>query len=407
MTHKLYKAGAFISTVALLANSFVGLAAAEVVGTGVNNTTGADSTNEVKIDLDQTTFVDQNNYGSVVNDINLNANTGGNSASKNTGEGHVTTGDIATGVGVSNLLNRNVADVEACGGCDFDILAANEKTGADSENKAKVEVDKTTTVQQDNTAYIRNYINQDLNTGDNKANKNTGMGSISTGDVESVSLVENAANKNWANIRGGQGGALLTATNDTTGFDSENKAKIDVDLINWMAQDNHAYITNDADITVNTGRNKANKNTGEGEIETGDIGTGIGFETAANANFLAFDACCDVELGVGNFKTGAESENKSKAELDSTNTVFQSNCESEPWWELSILDWESNHECGVTNLVHGDLNTGENKTNKNTADGVLSGDVEAAVEVSTDENHNLIGSDLPDVEWSDFGWWAN
>jgi hypothetical protein len=313
-------------------------------------------------------------------------------------------------------VNLNVADVEACGGCDYDLWASNEKTGAESDNDAAIAVEKNTTLQQENTAKIYNSINQDLSTGDNKADKNTGSADIKTGDIESVSIVENVANKNIGAVSGGGGdGAVLTATNDTTGYNSDNDASVAVEQNNWAIQSNFAKILNEADLWVNTGDNRANKNTGLADIETGDIDTGVGFSTEANSNFLAWDGCCDVELGVGNHKTGADSDNDSAADLVSTNTVFQANCDRGFPWIGGEFEFDGGYrhhsKCGVTNLVYGDLNTGENKTNKNTADGVVSGDVEAAVEVSTTENENVLGDpglDWPDVEFGDLdgsAWW--
>jgi len=411
MTKKLYRAGAIISTFSLLATQFVGLAGATATGTAGNDTTGADSNNKVSIDVEQGTYVGQYNSGMVVNEITLNANTGRNKANKNTGEGDVTTGDVSTGVGISNSLNRNVADIDNCGGCDLDLNVSNMKTGADSRNGAEINVAKTSRIDQTNTANIVNNVKQNLNTGDNMANKNTGIGDVSTGDVESYSVVANQANENVANTGTGSGTAVLTATNDTTGADSKNKVEVNVALTNWMVQNNRANVVNNALINANTGRNEANKNTGEGSVKTGDVGTGIGFDTSTNSNFLAFDGCCDVELGGENLKTGADSKNLSETNLVSQNTVFQNNCGGD--FHLGILmdrPWQHG-PCGVVNLVNGNLNTGDNSTNRNTSDGVDSGDVEVAVEVATQENQNTIGNpvwDVPGVEVGDLSgssWW--
>jgi hypothetical protein len=303
-------------------------------------------------------------------------------------------------------------------GADVTGTAINDTTGADSNNEAEIEIESTKVLEQSNEAKIKNLIYQDLNTGDNEANKNTGMGSVSTGDVESVSLVQNQANQNMASVGGSGndgGDPILSAVNDTTGADSKNEAEIEVEISDWVVQSNRADILNDAGIFVNTGWNEANKNTGPGEVETGDIDTGIGFDTEANANFLTYDGCCDVELGVGNHKTGFDSENEAEAELETVNTIFQGNCTQDfGQGGFDLLGGRGGHhrQCGVANLVYGDLNTGDNTTNKNTADGIDTGDVEAAVEVYTQENENVLGSSLmdwPDIEWGelpeDGGWW--
>lgn len=417
MKHTLSKLGAAVSTVALLSSSFVGVVSASVTGTGLNNTTGADSENNVSVDLDQSTYVDQTNNGVVVNNIDLNSNTGDNTASKNTGEGSVKTGDVNTGVGISNSLNSNAADIDACGGCNFDLYVGNEKTGADSDNQANIKVKKDTVLEQHNSAFIVNDVKHDLNTGGNKANKNTGMGDISTGDADSVTLVDTSANDNVAHVGSGNGGTVLTAGNDTTGADSENNAEVNLDLSNWMNQSNNGNVLNSVNVKANTGDNDANKNTGMGDVATGDIDTGVGVSSNLNSNFLAFDGCCDVELGMLNTKTGADSNNQAEAKLKTEKVVFQSNCERGDHRPTFLGLFGFGHDqhdlrCGVVNTVKGDLDTGNNSTNKNTADGIDSGDVGATVQVSTDENQNVIGSaapfDLPDVAWGDVpssAWW--
>jgi hypothetical protein len=382
-----WKAASAASTLALLLGSMTPLAVAGVDGEASNDTTGAGSYNKSKIEVVQSTLVVQDNQADIDNLVELQLNTGGNKANKNTGAGDVTTGDASLGVAISNQANSNVAEVSDCGGCDMDLSASNEKTGADSGNKAKVEVNQITTLFQDNLSDIDNIVGAQLNTGYNKANKNTGEGSVDTGDIGATVVVENATNENWAVLGGGMGGdgLSLSAGNDTTGADSYNKAKVEAFLDTLITQSNEADVDNLVELQANTGFNKANKNTGEGDVETGDINVGVGLSNLLNSNFAAFDGCCDVEFDTSNEKTGADSTNKAKAYFFSLFDIFQTN----------------GGEGGVTNIVGGKLDTGHNKTNKNTADANESGDIEAVVQVSTEANENIIGDlwEMPDMDW--------
>jgi hypothetical protein len=416
----LWRVASTASSLALLLGSMAPIALAGVDGGAYNDTTGADSENKAEIEITQETTVVQDNHADIDNEVSLHLNTGDNEADKNTGAGDVKTGDALMGVAISNEANTNVAEVSGCGGCDMDLQASNTKTGADSWNKAEVEVEKSTEIFQDNWSDIENEVKADLNTGENQANKNTGEGSIKTGDAEATVFAETDANHNIAVLGLGEGsGLVLGAHNDTTGADSGNKAEVEAELATLVSQSNWADIDNDVWIKANTGDNEADKNTGAGDIRTGAIDAAVGLDTTANTNFAAYDGCCDVELDTGNTKTGADSWNKAEAEITSLFDVFQSNCGYEgqdekpfgfwPWWR---------HDCGVENEVKGYLDTGHNQTNKNNSDLNQSGDIGAVVQVDTETNENTLGStlDLPEFDWgeidmSDFdqgsqmAWW--
>lgn len=390
------KAASVAATAVLFGSTFAPAAFAAVDGVATNDTTGYGSTNNSSIVLNQDTTVVQNNTADVKNKVDLKLNTGKNEANKNTGEGIVVSGDIVSGVAISNKANTNVADLESCGGCDIEIAVGNVKTGADSENKAKVKVEKTNSIFQTNVAEVDNYVDVYGNTGKNEANKNTGGGSVETGDISGTAIVENKLNRNFASIAGGEGSSSITALNDTTGADSTNLTKVKASFDNIVTQTNYADVYNDVDLDFNTGKNEANKNTGWGIVTTGDIEAGVALDTTANSNFLAFNDCCDITFDTGNHKTGADSYNSAKAKLYNTLAAFQTNATEED------------------NEVDGDLDTGKNETSKNTSDDITSGDVEAVAQVESDNNHNVLGSvDAPDMDWDiefpgdagDAAWW--
>jgi len=383
------KTAAAISSLALLVNTVTPVFAA-VEGSTSNNTTGADSSNVSEVVVRQTTTLVQDNNANIDNNIKMNMNTGGNSANKNTGVGAVATGDVSFGAAVKNQANVNMADLDACGGCNLEINTANAKTGFDSWNKSKVEVLKENTIFQDNKADVDNNITTDINTGKNSADKNTTGGYVMTGDAEATAIVENSLNRNMARMNGGNGtGAYLSSSNDTTGADSDNESTIQVRFANLVTQSNFSDIDNKVDFKANTGRNTANKNTGIGEVVTGDVEAGVALDTSANDNFLDFAGCCDIEFVTANEKTGADSWNDSKATIDNALEAFQSNC---GYGDSKGSFMLRHHNCEVDNDVFGNLNTGDNSTNKNTNDDIISGDVDAVVQVESDTNHNVLGS---------------
>ncbi len=386
------KTAAAISSLALLANTVTPVWAS-VEGSSVNSNTGADSSNVSEVVVKQQTTLVQNNNADIKNNINMKMNTGKNTADKNTGLGVVDTGDVVFNATVFNQANVNVADLEACGGCDFEIHTENDKTGHDSWNKSRVEVLKDNAIYQDNNADVDNRVNADINTGKNSADKNTTGGFIKTGDAgDALSgvYVGNLLNNNLARMSGSNGGgAFLKSSNETTGQDSDNESTIKVRFANLVTQNNNADVNNRVNFDANTGRNSADKNTGIGEIITGDVVTSIGLETIANENYLDFDGCCDIEFVTGNEKTGADSWNSSKAVLDNTLEAYQSNCGD---GGLSRLSFWHRSNCRVDNTVNGDLNTGDNSTSYNTNDDVVTGDVDADVQVVSETNQNILGS---------------
>jgi hypothetical protein len=157
---------------------------------------GSDSENEIELDHETETYVEQTNEVDVDNDIDGEVNSGDNSADDNTGGlVEIETGDVELGIGVETNSSFNFADVEGCG-CLLDGLVKIMGNGTDSDNEVEVEVEDQLEVFQDNDDDIETDIDGELETGDNSAEDNTGGvdgddPSIETGDAEGVVSVEN------------------------------------------------------------------------------------------------------------------------------------------------------------------------------------------------------------------------
>lgn len=168
---------------------------------------GAGSDNDITAALTNSTTIDQDNRADVTNTINSDANTGDNDAWFNTGgDVVIDTGDATATVGVDNAVNFNYAAADC--GCLLagNILAKINGNGGGlffgSDNDIQLTLGNTTLYGQDNRSTLYNDVDEDLETGDNDANFNTGATegisdpAVVTGDATSTTYVTNSGNVN-------------------------------------------------------------------------------------------------------------------------------------------------------------------------------------------------------------------
>lgn len=160
---------------------------------------GADSTNKVKVKEVKKAKVKQTNTATVANTVGVSQNTGGNKANKNTGGGvTVTSGNATATVAITNTTGGNYSAWDSECGCVQDVTIEILDNGADSENKAKVVNINSKKVSQTNSATILNTVSVSQTTGDNKANKNTGEGTVevTSGEVNADITIDNTTGDN-------------------------------------------------------------------------------------------------------------------------------------------------------------------------------------------------------------------
>lgn len=172
----------------------------------------------------------QTNNAAIDSTLILDADSGGNSTSKNTGGNtNIETGNTSVTAQVVNVANANLdnanwwlvlvneagnwvgqifgadpnSNYAGAPGTEFsvndagEISVANIGNGSDSTNTGTVNQTSNTTTVQNNDAVITNTLNLSANTGGNKANKNTGGNeSIKTGDATIIANVVNFVNNN-------------------------------------------------------------------------------------------------------------------------------------------------------------------------------------------------------------------
>lgn len=310
---------------------------------------GSNSTNDATINNTNTNVETITNDGNIVNNINIDATTGQNSASKNTGgDSSIETGDANVVANVVNVLNTVVdgtmnvvnifgdmvgnivqptiqADTSSCScNCPGDVTAANVGNGSDSVNTSTVNNTNTNTTNMTNNATVDNNLYLDGNTGGNTTSDNTGgTSSIETGDVTVDANVINIANVNVSagscepiyfvfinDISGDWQGQILgaapgtyfytsdgsiyfvdqngqlVALNKDNGSGSVNNSTINNTNTNTTDITNNGTITNNINIDANTGDNDASKNTnGDSSITTGDANIAANVVNFINSNF--------------------------------------------------------------------------------------------------------------------------
>ena len=124
------KIGVAASSAALVLGSLIVPALAVDIEVSGN---GADSNNTINYTQESTVKVDQKNDADISNDIDVDADTGDNDANKNTGgDVSIDTGDATSNVTVTNTVNSNQAEVEAC--CLGDVEVTISGNGYKSDN---------------------------------------------------------------------------------------------------------------------------------------------------------------------------------------------------------------------------------------------------------------------------------
>lgn len=250
---------------------------------------GAKSDNTVKVENKQSTEVKQSNQATVSNVVGLTANTGGNNASKNTGgDTKVTSGDVVAGVSIETNVNVNKADVDAC--CDEDSDTNIDVTGNGAKSDSKVETKKETKteLEQKNKAQVGNAVGAELETGDNKADKNTkGNTKIVSGDIVAGIEVVTKGNSNKAKVSGCCSGESTDVEVKENGYKADTKVKVTAKSKQEAEQKNEGDAGNVVGGSADTGDNTSNKTTGgTSTVKSGSVSALVSILTSFNINWL-------------------------------------------------------------------------------------------------------------------------
>lgn len=194
MTKAKLVSAALSATTAFLSVAPIALASTvEVSGNG------ADSQNTANLSISQTVTLQQQNNADVDNNVDASANTGGNEASDNTGgDVSINTGDASTSLSLSTTANSNKLSGVCCD--DLSVDAKISGNGADSDNEINLSLNRENSFIENNNLDVDNRVELYANTGDNRANGNTGGDvSINTGNALIELVLTNKGNSNVVN----------------------------------------------------------------------------------------------------------------------------------------------------------------------------------------------------------------
>ncbi|MEK9137933.1 MAG: hypothetical protein AAB393_12480, partial [Bacteroidota bacterium] len=252
---------------------------------------GDGSTSEVQTSVEQNTTVQQTNEGSVENNVQEEANTGGNTADGNVGgEVSIETGDIQAVTQVTNDLNTSIVDVGEC--CQQDTTVLIEGNGADSQNTVELALSNQTLVSVNQEANVTNTISGWANTGRNEANDNGGNVRIDTGNISAGIKVVSSANHADIKVQPAGSGTVSLAVKGN-GDDSRSTIRLSLESQTIVDKHDVADIDNFVVWTANTGENVANGNLGDVAIVTGDINLVIDIVNGPiNDEVVIIGGCC-------------------------------------------------------------------------------------------------------------------
>ncbi len=266
------------------------------------NGTGSD--NNAKLKFDNDVDVDQDNDAHVKNKVDVESETGDNSADDNTG-GDVTvkTGDSTVKTYITNEANYNSAKIGSKNGDGGSVSALIKGNGSNSDNDVDFDFNNDVNLDQDNDAHFDNNVDLESDTDDNTADDNTGGDVlVDTGDSTLTVVLDNMANFNWADVEAC--GCLEDLEGKIAGNGTESDSEITFDTDNDLDvdQDNDSKFNNKVDGELETGDNSADDNTswegGDPTVKTGDAKAGVKASNSGNMNVYGDSADLGDDLDV-------------------------------------------------------------------------------------------------------------
>lgn len=208
-------------------------------------------------------------------------------------------------------------------------------------------------VTQTNEAIIVNDVESSADTGNNDFVANEGTDtSIATGNVVSETEIANSLNSSQVEVGCCEANSIEAKVSGNGSF-SSNEINVNSNNLINVNTSNVTNIKNIVEGSANTGRNKANYNTGaDVVIKTGNIKVKSDTENGINfssVKVLASNPSANISI----FDNGSSSESKVVLNINSANNVYQ------------------NFSSDIGNYIVWDLSTGKNEAILNSG-----GDVE-------------------------------
>lgn len=403
-----------------------------------NSQTGSASTNTATNNTSTNTDVANNNNASIYNSTSGSSITGSNSASDNTGNSSITTGNASFIFDGKNIVNINGTGIWTGEG-DWTngyngSVASNNQTGSSSTNNAVNNTSSSTNTQNNNNLNLVNNLEALALSGGNRANDNTGYGTITTGDASLVASLLNLANTNITgtsqlgllfqdifgqsndNVDLGNATYFNTAdigstlfgfstNNNQTGSQSANSAGNNLDNVFTVENNNNGNIVNELNLSAITGDNRATDNTGNSNIDTGNASVIANLINFLNTNVVTSNFIFGVINVFGQWGGNlvlpdydSASNNSLYNALLGTNSQTGSGSSNQAENNLANdLNLNNTNDASVQNNLNMNAATGDNNSSYNTLGGsVNAGNSSVRGGANTIANQNIV-SDQP--------WW--
>lgn len=251
---------------------------------------------------------------------------------------------------------------------NVDIISNNGTTGPFSYNDSTFNANSNLDVSVENYQDVSHDFEVYVDAGNNEIANNTTVASLDGGDID-VSI---SANTGLGLLDGivlpfvASQDVTGSASNDTTGPNSENINTINANQDVAIDVENYSTIDNYACFDVNTGNNSVTSNTTVGDVSTGDTTISADFNNNTSDGSLldlgGLIGSNNVSADFSNSVTGPNSENINT--LNADNTV-----------NLDVYN-----ESTVTNDFSFDVNSGNNDITDNTTVGnVSTGDISISI----------------------------
>ena len=399
-----------------------------------NQNTGSSSTNTATTTGTETNNLTNNNTADINNNSDIGSTTGSNTASDNTGDASINTGNATTTSSTNNVANLNYWTGQGDWTNLWNGEALNYLTGANSDNEATTEITELINILNENGVDISNLIGANASSGANIASDNTGNASISTGNASLLSTLFNMANTNifgteavnilYQDVYGNYSGNIdlssaspyslfnlaqnpltLTSSNDTTGFNSDNTAGVNGSLTFDILNNNDGNLLNDLNLESITGNNTASDNTGDATIETGDADIIANLINMLNTNIITSQFYFGVVNVYGNWlgnlilpEYPSSSSYSGNLASSASNSFTGSTSDNTADTNISQdLTQTNDNTAAVNNNLNLTTDSGGNSAAKNTGSGFVdSGDTSGEANLANWVNTNIV---------SDSPWW--
>jgi hypothetical protein len=158
----------------------------------------------------------------------------------------------------------------------------------------------------------------------------------------------------------------VVASNECTGFGSDNDIDVKIERKNDLNIDNDLDVRNCIDIKAETGDNEVEDNCGDGYIQTGDISVEGNLETMGN--IVDIDSGLfgnDISIEASNATTGCDSDNDIEVCVEDENEI------------------DINNDADVPTCLDARLETGCNEVDENCCGGeIVTGDADIQLDAS-------------------------